>query len=39
MTADHGSDLAISVRGLSKSFDRKTVVQDFGIDVERGAIY
>jgi len=39
MTADHGTDLAISVRGLSKSFDRKTVVQDFGIDVERGAIY
>lgn len=31
--------LAISVRGLSKSFGGKTVVQDFGIDVERGAIY
>ena len=34
-----GSDLAISVKGLKKSFGGKEVVHDFGIDVERGAIY
>ena len=39
MTASPAADLAISVRGLRKSFAGKAVVQDFGIDVERGAIY
>lgn len=33
------TDLAISVKGLKKSFGGKAVVHDFGIDVERGAIY
>ncbi len=32
-------DLAISAKGLKKSFGGKEVVHDFGIDVERGAIY
>lgn len=39
MTTSPATDLAISVRGLRKSFAGKAVVQDFGIDVERGAIY
>jgi ABC-2 type transport system ATP-binding protein len=39
MTASPAADLAISVRGLRKSFAGKAVVLDFGIDVERGAIY
>ncbi len=39
MTTSPATDLAISVRGLRKSFAGKAVVQDFGLDVERGAIY
>ena len=33
------SDLAISVRGLTKSFNGRKVVDDFVMDVPKGAIF
>ncbi len=33
------ADLAISVKGLTKSFSGRKVVDDFAIDVKKGAIY
>ncbi|MBL8835700.1 MAG: ATP-binding cassette domain-containing protein, partial [Alphaproteobacteria bacterium] len=37
--AVQGAAPAISVRGLAKRFGSKTVVEDFAIDVQRGAIF
>lgn len=37
MTTDQ--DIAIDVRGLSKSFDGRTVVRDLSMQVKRGSIY
>ena len=34
-----GSDIAIEVEGLSKSFDGRAVVRDLSMKVRRGTIY
>jgi len=39
MSAQRDESLAISVRGLTKTFGDKTVVDNFDMDVPRGAIY
>lgn len=39
MNQTNGSDIAISVTGLTKSFGTKLVVDDFDMSVPRGAIY
>src|SRR5215211_4752529 len=38
-TATLGSDIAIDVHGLSKSFDGREVVHDLSMQVKRGTIY
>ena len=38
-SANHASTAAIDVRGLTKRFDDRTVVDDFAIRVERGQIF
>lgn len=39
MTGTPAQDLAISVRGLTKSFNGRAVVDDFAMDVPRGSIF
>jgi ABC-2 type transport system ATP-binding protein len=39
MTATSASTIAIDVKGLSKSFDGRPVVQDLSMQVKRGTIY
>src|SRR5205809_7604073 len=38
-SANHASTAAIDVRGLTKRFDDRTVVDDFSIRVQRGQIF